>query len=264
MKKNQGFRKLHRYKRKKPIFRNRFFRLGILAFVIIISFFYFLFFSEFFQVERIIISGQEKVSENDLRVLVEKKLENKILFSKTKSIFLINLNEIKEDILNDFPQIAEVKISRRFFDALNVVVTERLALAAWCREVQCFQIDNEGVIFEEVLMETGLIRIVDEQYLDSFVLGEKVMEKEKLIQIFEIDSKLRENLKLSITEAFIISDERLNVKMAEGWYVYFNLKGDLDWQITELGLVLVKQIPSEKRGNLEYIDLRFGNRVYYK
>ena len=60
-----------------------------------------------------------------------------------------------------------------------------------------------------------------------------------------------------------VSEKRLNTKTSEGWEIYFNLKGDLNWQITELGLVSEKQIPLEDRGELEYIDLRFS-RVYYK
>jgi len=55
----------------------------------------------------------------------------------------------------------------------------------------------------------------------------------------------------------------LDAETTEGWTVRFNLKGDLDWQVTELRLALEKQISPEKRKSLEYIDLRFS-RVYYK
>ncbi len=41
----------------------------------------------------------------------------------------------------------------------------------------------------------------------------------------------------------------------------FDLKNSIDWQMTKLNLVLEKEIPPEKRGDLEYIDLRFGEAV---
>ena len=120
------FRKPHRIKRKKPILKNRFFWLGILIFVFVVSLSYFLFFSEIFQLEKIIVTGEEKVSKEDIKLVVEEKIEKKILFFKTKSIFLVNISEIKKDILGGFPQIAEVEIKRSFPDALNIVVVERL------------------------------------------------------------------------------------------------------------------------------------------
>lgn len=257
------FRKPYRVKRKKPILRRYFFRLGVLFFIFAVVLFYFLFFSEIFQVQKIIVTGEETVAKDSLKSLVEEKLENKILFFKTKSIFLIDVQDIRKDILDKFPQIIEVEISRGFFDALNIAVIERLALAVWCQDEGCFLLDNRGVIFEKAPPEIDLIKIIDKQYIGPFALGEKVIEEELLSRIFGIESKLMGNLKISITEVSIISNERLDAETSEDWKIFFNLQGDLDWQITELGLVLVKQIPLERRRGLEYIDLRFS-RIYYK
>ena len=257
------YRKPHQYKRKKPIFRKRFFWLGTLTLFVVGALSYFLFFSSIFQIEKIIVSGEEKIAKEDIELLAERRLENKVLFLKTKSIFSVNLGQIRQDILNVFPQIAEIEISRGFFDAINILVIERVGLATWCVEDNCFLLDNEGVIFEEVHGEPDLLKIVDKQNLDSLVLGQKVIEDEKLNQIFEVRSRLAESIKIFIKEVAIISEERLNVQTPEGWEIYFNLKGEIDWQITELALVLEKQISPERRGELEYIDLRFS-RVFYK
>jgi cell division septal protein FtsQ len=258
------FKKPYRVKRKKSIFRYRFFWLGVLFFVFVVSIFYFLFFSEIFQVEKIIVTGEEKVSKADLKLLVEKKLERKILFFKTKSIFLLNLNETKKDILNNLPQIAEVEINRGLPDALNIIVVERFGLTVWCQAEQCFLLDNEGVIFEKILSGADLTKIIDQQNINSFTLGDKVIEKEKLNQILDIESKLRDNLKILLTAVTIVSEKRLNIKTLEGWAIYFNLQEDIEWQLTKLGAVLEEEILPENRKNLEYIDLRFGNLAPYK
>lgn len=255
------FRKPHQFKKKKSIIRNRFFWRGILIFVFIISLFYFLFLSKTFQVEMITVSGEEKVSTEGIKLLVEKKLENKILFFKTKSIFLVNLDEIKNDILNNFPQTAEVEIGRGFPDALNILVIERLSLVTWCQGENCFLLDNEGVIFEEAQPEEVLPKITDKQKISAVSPGEKVIEKENLNLILEIERKIKENLKIDVVEFIIVSEERLNVKTAEGWEIYLNFKEDINWQLTKLNLILEERIPPEKRRNVEYIDLRF-EKVY--
>src|SRR4030042_4198130 len=99
------YRKPHRFKRNKPFFRNGFFWLGLLIIIIFSSAFYFLFFYQTFQVETINISGESKVSKDNILSIIENKLEQKIIFFKTKSIFLINLKEIKKEILDEIPQI---------------------------------------------------------------------------------------------------------------------------------------------------------------
>ncbi len=254
------FRKPYRIKKQKSIISYRFFWLGILIFVILSSIFYFLFFSQTFQVEKIIVTGEEKVAKEDLKLLVEKKLEKKILFFKTRNIFLVNLNEIKEDILNNFPQIAEVEISRGLPDALNIIAVERFGLAVWCQGEQCFLLDNEGVIFEEIFdIDPKAFQIKNLAQVSELKLGDKVIEKEKLNQVLDIKSKLRDNLKIPLTAVTTVSGDRFNVETSEGWEIYFNPEGDMEWQLTKLRAVLEEGILPENRKNLEYIELRFGN-----
>ena len=259
------YRKPYRVKRKKSIFRNRFLWLGVLFFFFIIAIFYFLFFLEVFQVERIIVTGEEKVAKEDLELLVEKKLERKILFFKTKSIFAVDTQNIKKDILNSFPNISEVEISRGFPDALNIVVVKRFGLTVWCQRERCFLLDGEGVIFEEIFdTEPKAFQIKNLTQAPELKLGDKVIEKEKLNQILDIESKLRNNLKISLATVVLVSEERLNIETSEGWEIYFNFEGDIEWQLTKLRAVLEEEILPENRKNLEYIDLRFGNLAPYK
>ena len=259
------YRKPHQYKRKKPIYRNRFFWLGLLVLIFLLSTFYFLFLSPTFQVEKIIITGEDKVSTDALKSLIEKKLENKILFFKTKSIFLVNLDKIKKEILENFPQISEVEIKKGFLDSLSVVVIERLGIASWCQMEQCFLLDNEGIIFEEAFPEINLTKIINKQSSIPPKIGEKVIEKEKLSQIvLKIASELKTSLEIPIKEFQISAEDKLIALTEENWEIYFNLQGDIDWQITKLRAVLEEKIPPERRKDLEYIDVQFGNYAPFK
>ena len=258
------FRKPLRIKKRKTIFNSRFFWFLILILVIANLFFYFLFFSNYFQVKKIIITGQKKVSIEDFKSLIEKNLEKKIWFFKTKSIFLVNLNEIRKEILKNFPQVAEIKLQRDFPDVLRVIIEERLALAQWCQE-KCFLIDKEGIIFEEIFEESNqYLKIRSQNQIFNLNFGKKILEPELLTSILEIASKLKENFKIPLEEISVVSEKRFNAKTSEGWQIYFNSKEDLDWQLTKLKAVLEKEIPLQKRKDLEYIDVRFGNFAPYK
>lgn len=237
--------------------------LGFLALIVAGAMFYGLFLWKIFWVEKIIINGEQKLAKEEIESLVAKRLENTVLFFKTKSILAVNGGQIEKDILKTFPQIGEVKVSKSFFDAISVQITERAAVVLWCKNDHCFLIDDRGVIFEEAPVDFGLIVVETVQSPDEPFLGETVMSADKITQILAIKSKLIETLQISINKAKVSSDEILDVETTEGWMIRFNSKGNLDWQMTELKLALEKQISPEKRKSLEYIDLRFRS-VYYK
>jgi len=272
----KGYRKPHRFKKRKPIYRNRFFWLAILILIFFSSFFYFLFFTEFFQVEKISIVGLEQISEEQLNLSIKDKLENRILFFPTRNIFLVDLNKIKEDILKKFHRIATIEIHRNFPDSLNVLVTERKIIATFCqegeedkssslpsafaREANCFALDEEGIVFEEKQIDRIIQPLIKALIsADEISLGKKVIEKEDLISILEINSQLKEDLNIPIEEFIISSKEKLIVLVSEGWELYFNLQENIKWQLTKLKALLEEKIPEEQRKDLEYIELRFGN-----
>lgn len=223
--------------------RSRVFWIGILSFLAIAVIYYFLFFSGFFKIKKIIITGDQIISEEIARTFVARN-----------NIFLINAAKIEKDILSGFSQIAKVKISRSFPSTLNISIIKREPAAVWCDLEKCFLTDNDGVNFREAPTETDLIKITG---------AKELVGRESISQILRIQKELKDKSIATTTRAFIVSEERLNIKTSEGWEAYFNLKGNLDWQLQELNLVLEKQISPEKRRNLEYVDLRFS-RVYYK
>jgi len=260
MAKSQVFRKPYRIKKKKSIFRSKFLWLTILILIIFGGIFYLLYLSPYFQIKEIKISGNEKVPTEKILSPVQKEIGQKLLFFSTKSIFLVNLSQIKKGILDNFPQIAEVEIKRRLPSSLGIDVSERQGIANFCQEEQCFLLDGEGVIFEEVPKENlsaPLIKKLGEAG-PLPKLGGGVMEKELLSKILEINTELK-NLEILAKEVLIVSDDRLNVETQEDWEIYFNPKKDLNWQLTKLKAVLEENyLPKE------YIDLRFGDRAFVK
>ena len=260
----KNYRKPHRIKKKKPVYKNRIFTLSILFAVLFFGIFYLSCFFPYFQIEKINISGNYKVSADNIKNIVQSQIDQKILFLPSKSIFLADINEASRDILNGFPQIAEINIKRDFFDELDVVVIERDALANFCQNNSCFLIDKNGIIFEESSSTTDFIKITDKASAEVFLLGETAMEKEQLFKILDIYTKLNTDLKIPVEEFTVSPEDRLIVLTREGWEVYFYLKGDIDWQMTKLKAVLDEKIPQAKRKDLQYIELRFENLAPFK
>lgn len=229
--------------------------------------FYVIYFFSFFQITEIKISGNEKVRSEDLTNIIWRETERKILFFPTRSIFLVNSGRIKEEILDRFPQIGETELKRKFPDELDLKAEEREGIGNFCQDDECFLLDRNGIIFENATLTSDLLTIGkagEGGPPPQLNLGEKVLEEVIISSILEIEAKLKEDLKIPLESVSVVSEERINVKTLMGWEVYFDPQKDLSWQLTKLKAVLEKEIPAEKRKNLEYIELRFGNLAPYK
>jgi len=265
--KKKYYKNPYRIKRKKSIFKNRFFWLGILFLIMTGGLFYFLFLCPFFDVKEIIISGNKEVKKEEIENLVKEQIQTDFKFSKSKNINLIKLNEVDKILLENFPQIAGVSSKKELPDAIIIEIEERKPAVIFKQNNNWFFADKEGIIFrqinDEVATQTaGQITIIQNSLLTKDLkLGERMAEKEIISQIIDLEPKLKEDLKIPLEELTIVSEERLSAKTSTGWEIYFNLKGDLNWQISKLKAVLENRIPPEKRGNIDYIDLRF-ERVY--
>ena len=258
--KKYSYKKAHRAKKKKSIFRNKIFWLGLLFLIILGTAFYFVVFSPVFKIKEIQISGDMKISVEEIRNIILEQIDKNYL---KKNIFLVSLKEINGAILEQFPQVARITLDRSFPNVLAVVVEERKPIAVFLQGEDYYFIDNEGIVFEKISeMPSQMLKIKNSTWISDLGLGKETLNKEKLGQILKIEAKLND-LEISPREVSIISDKRLNVETSEGWKIYFNSKEDLDWQLTELDLLIKKRIPPDKRKNLEYIDLRFEKIYIY-
>jgi cell division protein FtsQ len=276
MRKGKIFYKPYRVKKRKSILKSRFFWQMILFLVLFLGIFYLILFSPFFQIKEVKIFGNEKVFAKDIQNIIENQIKKKLLIFETKSIFFQNFKKINKNLLEKFPQIENINLKRKFPNILIIQIKEREPVSKWCKikiENQnkkdkkdliiekCYLLDRQGIVFAET--KEGNDLVIKSKKEKEISLGQKVIEKEDLNLILEIKRKLKENLKIEIKEFLIVSFQRLNAKTSEDWQIYFNLKGDINWQIEELKILLKEKIPLEKRKDLEYIDLRF-TRVYYK
>lgn len=272
----RNYRKPYKARTKRSIFKNRFFWLAILILIVFSGGFYLICFHSFFQIKNIEISGNEKVSSENLENLLNEKISQKFFFLPSQSIFLVNFAGIKKEILKSFPQVSETGLKRKLPHTLLLQIRERKAIAVFCQADKMFFIDENGIIFESLDLNTAnqhFIRL-KRDVKEEVDLGKKIVEKEQLTKILEVESRLRNQLKilteegesssssladtLAIEEILVVSDVRFDIKTSEGFKIYFNFNEDLDWQLTKLIALLEKEIPPERRKDLEYIDVRFG------
>ena len=237
----------------------------ILLLILILA--YIFLFSPLFKIKSIDILGNKEVSEEQIKN-----------YFNYKNIFLFTEAKIKADLVRKIPKIVDIRVKKDIKDIfkrkIKLIIQEREKIGIVCQmdsssaeaiEDKCFYIDKEGVVFENALQTSGsLILLIKDYSQREFVLGKKLFEENLINNILEIRENLFLETGIKSLDFNILSfpPNDLKVMTNEGWYIIFSLERNINSQITALKAALEEKI--QKRENLEYIDLRIENRIYYK
>lgn len=256
----KSFRKSHKKKIKKPFWKKELFWIIFLIIILLSLIFYLLIFSNIFQLKHIEVSGNEKIEKESIISFVENKARKKIISLESNSIFLFLIENVQEETIKAFPRIKEIKICLRLPQTIKVFVIERNSLGRWCnKHEECYLIDNEGVLFEKI--ETSSNKMILFRSKRKGQEGSKVLTKEEL----KIAMKIWEEIKndFEILE-FEFDSNTLTAETTKNGKLLFNLNNDIDSQLLKLKSVINEKLSKEKIDKIDYIDLRFGDRVYFK
>ncbi len=274
--------KIRILKNKKNFFKNPILWI-FLGFLMIIVILYFLLFFPGFQIERINMSGNEKVTSRDIENITWSDINRKIFTIGnfqilTKSIFIVDTENLIKDILNKFPDIENVELQKKIPHDIILKIKERKPYAALCQSSltnisdgqtnennpdKCFLLDENGIIFEKLEnIPQDMIIMHQEAGSKEVAIGENIVKKNIVDIIFKVKKSLKNNFQINIKEVFISNP--LIFQTNENWQIYFDTNSDIDMQITKMNVLLRDEIPVNARKNLQYIYLQYKDRAYYK
>ena len=232
--------------------------------------FYVLFFSPLLILGKIEVEETNFLNSEELEKKLNQEFQGEYLnFISKKNFFLLNESLIEEKLKNDYKIIREVKLEKKVPKEAKVFVTEKTPSLVVCADT-CWIIDELGVVFshqEGVKFETGKLPIFF-GLQDSMIRENEEILKPDYLQFIlnfrkEVQEKIGLELKKEISTPNIYSgDLRMNTQ--EGWAILVNENIGVEKETAMLDLVLEKEEALKDRNELEYIDLRTENRVYYR
>lgn len=220
-------------------------------------------------IENIVISGNKVVETQKIEEAVLAKISGNYLWFFPKANFLIYpKGGIKKELTGQFKRLSSVSMQVKEFKTLEISVSEYEAKYTWCgdalpaedgaekeKEGKCQFMDSKGYVFDEAPYFSGNV---------YFRFYGKLQNFDKLIQLKENMEKMG----LMPVSLFYKDDGDINIYLSAGGEI--RLKSDADFEKVAENLqaaLSTEPLKSEfknKQSSLLYIDLRFGNKVYYK
>ncbi len=195
--------------------------------------------------------------------------ETKTHFIARDNIFAYPKEELRAGILREFPRLKSVRIGRGGFFGTTLIVNvdERTAYATWCSEGEaptCFVFDENGLVFapKERSGKPELSYVFYGGIDPNSAIG-AVFLPEKLRGVRDLMQRMRE-ARFNPLRLHVLDEQDYTIDLENGFTIKASFGQPIDTIVHNLELVSVSPALRDKEKELEYIDLRFGNRVYYK
>jgi len=218
------------------------------------------------QIKNIEVSGAVVLDSEELKSQVFNFLSGNYLFLfPHSSIFILSSESVKKFLEREFPRIERVAVSREFPASLKIHLQERVLWAIFCGAKNCVYVDNNGVAYEEAPSSSGSLILKITSDKENLAISAKLLDDLTLGRMNLISRGLQEKLQMRVVgfELFSKVPGEIRVAVSDGFKIYLNRADDLEKVFEVLKRVLAEEI-KEKRDRLEYIDARFGNKVFYK
>jgi len=227
------------------------------------------------------IVGNKGVSQEVLLENAREYLNSKAFWMFPRaSVFVFKEDALKEKLRARDARIRDVAVSTNIFQhSLTVVVTEYEPWAKWCGVVDesapnstdgpmirggvvCGFIGDDGVLFT-ITAEEGNIPLITDERANTHRLGDRVLDDAwlKLVREWTRDGALPPEY--AIRTFSLKADGSLRARTNEGWDIVGDATTDAVSSLSYLRTSLEQEI-KEKRALLEYVDVRFGKKVFYK
>lgn len=248
-----------------------------------------------FNIKKVEVSGNKVVDTDTIQKIVEEQITGNYLWFIPKTNFLLYpRHTIERELADQYKRLSNIKLDIKKRETLRISLEERTGIYTWCgselpnsgeqlEKVKCYFLDKDGYIFDVAPFFSGDVyfkffgQIGNITNENTNSISENPAGNYFLPESFHKIVGLVENIKSEKLRPMA-----LYTKSAKEMEIYLESQGDIadapkiiftpDADLNKLAENLDAAISAEplaseiknKYESLQYIDLRFGNKVYYK
>lgn len=221
------------------------------------------------RVARVEITGGQKVPHELVRAHLDafRTHVGRGLFAKD-NFFLFPRAAAAQGVLDTFPRLVQVQVRVRGLlePVLHAHIEERTPFARWCREEQrgCFLMDEYGFVFAT---DAGEGRSIAADFYGSLTAEDVIgrVYAPDTFAYFVVLAREFERHELPIASlTYAPESNSLELMLARGFGLKILNAADPLQLANTLDTILASKALRNRLEEVEYIDMRFGNRIYYR
>jgi cell division septal protein FtsQ len=243
----------------------KFYFFGILTISVLGGLFYWLFLSSSFKLEKVQVDFARNFSSADLETLTW-DVAHSSKFLPADNLLLFDKNELRRRIEEKY-YLNNIKIKTRLPHRLILSFQEQSYGLAWQEDNKFYYINYQGdIIMEKDDAKPDITVIFNRGQAKKE--GRKIKIEEKYLTFADkINQGFKDRIK-GLNEKEIFVDDDLNtvkVQIKNGPVIKFNTEEAIDRQLIKLEALRREELRDGKMfSSKQYIDLRYGDRVFYQ
>ena len=241
-----------------------------------------------FRLADITIYGTQQLDEVVVRETIETYLDGAYFnFFPKDSFFFFASSRLENHLREKYPRIGTLASERRGFTKLELVIQERSPFALWCGDIvplelgpladgtstttrrenlsTCYYLDESGYLYAKAPHFTGnpLNRFYGS--LDSGqVLGQYFIPTDEFRQLYNLIADINE-AGYRVRALLLVDEQDIEIYIDNSVRLLVARESDFTEVIDSfITLRDAGELDSQALERIEYIDLRFGSRVYVR
>lgn len=211
-------------------------------------------------------------------VAVQRLLDEELLSQgRRPTIFFVPTERLEQLIREQFPSVRTVWVQRQLPGIIKVVAQEKRPALLLLTYGAYYFVDESGVAYEraELSLLPGVM-LPTVKNKDSggevvagkpaWLVGRPVLEPVFVTFVKEVQAALPQRAGAEVMEMHIpsLAAREVSFRMSNNWTIRFDSTQAAARQLSILEQVLNQTLTDDEKKQLEYVDLRIPNRVYYR
>jgi len=223
------------------------------------------------RVATINVAGVEGTEKQAVEQTIRAQLAGRYLkIVPRDNVLIYPQSTVVAELLKKFPTFAHVEVKAKTLRSLAVEVTKRTQKAVWCGEsatnqAPCLLLDGRGVAYEPSPDFEGDVYTTYYGALAPGTLPRQYLTENTFNSLAALVVALEDQQQVHIASVAVDEAGDARLSFINGFQVFFVLSNGGGDVFERFGLAL-QAAPFKDRPvtDFEYLDLRFGDRLYYK
>ncbi len=218
-------------------------------------------------ISEVVIEGGETISHDMVRGIIEQELTGAYLLLVPRRFAYTYPEEDIYRAVSDIARIHSVVVVRTSGTSLAVSFSEYIPHTLWCLSsddsAPCYFVSREGYAFAPApnLRGGALVRHIIEGKTE--LAQQQIFDTAALARAALFTERLEQELGLRVREVIHTEDQDERYELGGGGAIFIATDSDIEKAFDNLHSIFAsKEFSTLEPGNFNYIDLRFGNKIF--